>query len=124
MYGNSIMCIALRYDDKTDVNDFVVFIVVGNKGANSSLIIIPVKGLNLILNNEHMIFMKNQLQPKLRQIIIIIFFPCNIHLASWPITNEKLLQNHDIRRKLYSKKKFYGRSNCTVSCQYFSPFLT
>ena len=58
MYGNSIMCIALRYDDKTDVIDFVVFIVVGNKGANSSLIIIPVKGLNLILNNERMIFWK------------------------------------------------------------------
>ena len=56
MYGNSIMCIALRYDDKTDVIDFVVFIVVGNRGANSNLIIIPVKGLNLILNNERMIF--------------------------------------------------------------------
>ena len=54
MYGNSIMCIALRYDDKTDVIDFVVFIVVGN----SSLIIIPVKGMNLILNNERMIFWK------------------------------------------------------------------
>ena len=36
--------------------DFVVFIVGGNKGANSSLIIIPVKELNLILNNERMIF--------------------------------------------------------------------